>query len=239
MGGTETQIRSHAGRETRYYFCHRGIRFGSSDQVLPRHPSATTGADGEEASALQPVSTLKVLFRNRVLRSFVLPINRQDPPPAPVVEKLNAIDPAHEWLGIVRIVTRFVCAPNMRDLTELFDSPRDFLFVESSRPEISFHPGNVGIDIQNLRRKIDVVPSGIDCGWDQSCAGDKKRSLAVPIALLSGRSGDHVVGCGDNRFDRFDISRIRRSFRYLRHLPLLLRLASLPSYRFGTFQMLV
>ena len=43
--------------------------------MLPRYPSAAAGADGEEASALAQVSALKELFRNRVLRTFVLPID--------------------------------------------------------------------------------------------------------------------------------------------------------------------
>jgi len=156
--------------------------------MLPRYPSAAGGADGKEASALAQVSTLKVLFRNRVLRTLVLPVDRQDPPATSIVEQLNAVDPAHERLGIVRIVARLVCAPNMRDLAELFDSARDFLFVEPGRREKRFDPGNVGIDIQDLRRKIDIVPSGIDCRRDQTCAGNEKRSHAIPIALFAGRA---------------------------------------------------
>jgi len=55
----------------------------------------------------------------------VLPVDRQYPPAVSVVEKLNAIDPAHERLGIVRIVPRFIRAPDMRNLAELFDAARD------------------------------------------------------------------------------------------------------------------
>jgi hypothetical protein len=89
----------------------------------------------------------------------------------------------------------------MRDLAELFESPRDFLFVESGSRKLRFDPGNVGIDIQNLRRKSDIVPAGIDCGRDQSRAGNKKRSLPFPIALLPGRSGYHIVSRRDYRFN--------------------------------------
>src|SRR5207249_11176841 len=122
-------------------------------------------------------------------------------PAGPVIEKLNAINPAHEWLRIVRIVTRFIRAPDMRDLAELFDSPRDFLFVESGSREIRFDPGNVGIDIQNLRREIDIVPAGIDRRRDQTRAGNEKRSPPFPIALLAGRPGNYIVGRGDDCFD--------------------------------------
>src|SRR6266436_4939326 len=208
MGRTETQARSHARRETRHSFCRRCACFRSWHKMLPRYPSAAAGADGEEASALAQVSTLKVLFRNLVLRTFVLPIDRQDPPAVPVVEKLNAVDPAHERHGIAWIVARLVCAPNMRDFAELFDSPRDFLFVESGFLESLLGSCDEAFDIQHLRRKsasrtdssggeIDIVPSVIDCRRDQTCAGNEKRSHAIPIALFSGRARDRIIRRGD------------------------------------------
>ena len=169
--------------------------------MLPRYPSAAAGADGEEASALAQVSTLKVLFRNRVLRTFLLPVDRQDPPAVSVVEKLNAIDPAHEWLRIVRIVTRFIRAPDMRDLAELFDSPRDFLFVESGFLESLLGSCDEAFDIQYLRRNIDIVLAGVLRRWNQSCAGNEKRSHAIPIALFAGRARDRIICRGHNRFD--------------------------------------
>src|ERR1700738_366487 len=109
MGGAETQTRSHAGRETRHYLCHRSLCFGSGHKVFRERASATAGADGKEASTLAQVSTLKVLFRNRLLRTFVLPIDRQYPPATAVVEKLNAIYPADERGGVVWIVGRLLC----------------------------------------------------------------------------------------------------------------------------------
>ena len=180
--------------------------------MLPRYPSAAADADGEEASALAQVSTLKVLFRNLVLRTFVLPIDRQDPPATSIVEQLNAVDPAHERYGIARIVARLVCAPNMRDLAELFDSPRDFLFVESGFLESLLGSCDEAFDIQHLRRKsasrtdssggeIDIVLAGVLRRWNQSCAGNEKRSHAIPIALFPGRARDRIVSRGDNRFD--------------------------------------
>src|SRR2546428_8985765 len=107
--------------------------------MLSRYASASAGADGEEASALAQVSTLKVLFRNCVLRTFVLPVDRQDPPAACIVEKLNAIDPTHERRRIVRIVARLVCAPGMRNLAELFDAARDLFFIKTVLREKRFN----------------------------------------------------------------------------------------------------
>src|SRR6266581_1237723 len=180
MGRASAQISPHTRRETRHMFSDSCDSFRFWDKVLSWQASASAGADVQEAAALPQVSTLKVLFRNRVLRIFVLPVNRQNPPAASVIEKLNAIDPAHEWLGIVRIVTRFICAPDMRDLAELFDPTRDFLFIESGRREIRFDPGNVAIDIQNLRPKVaaighlSLVPRHCFCGRDQSRARNEK-----------------------------------------------------------------
>src|SRR5437660_1106072 len=201
MGRTETQARSHARRETRHLLRRRGGCFRTWHEMLPRYPSAAAGADGEETSALAQVSTLKVLFRNRVLRTFVLPVDRQDPPAVSVVEKLNAVDPAHERYGIARIVARLVCAPDMRDLAEPFDPSRDFLFVESGFLESLLGSCDEAFDIQHLRRKsairtdssrgeIDIVPSGVDCRRDQMRAGNEKRSHAIPVALFSGRARD-------------------------------------------------
>jgi hypothetical protein len=42
----------------------------------------------------------KVVVRERVERAFVLPIDAHNPPTLTVIEKLNAVDPAHEWLGV-------------------------------------------------------------------------------------------------------------------------------------------
>ena len=66
-----------------------------------------------------------------MLRALVLPVNRQDPPAFAVVEKLKAVDAAHERRGIACIVTRFVSAPNMSDSAKLFGAPRDFRFVKA------------------------------------------------------------------------------------------------------------
>src|SRR6266581_3268376 len=212
MGRTETQARSHARRETRHSFCRRCACFRSWHKMLPRYPSAAAGANGEEASALAQVSTLKVLFRNRVLRTFLLPVDRQDPPATPVVEKLNAIDPAHERYGIARIVARLICAPDMRDLAEPFDPSRHFLFVESGFLESLLGSCDEAFDIQHLRRKsairtdssrgeIDIVLAGVLRRWNQSCAGNEKRSHAIPIALFAGRARDRIICRGHNRFD--------------------------------------
>ena len=74
---------------------------------------------------------LEIFLRNRVLRALVLPVNGQDPPAFAVIEKLKAVDAAHERRGIAWIVTRFVRAPNVSDPAKLFGAPRDFCFVKT------------------------------------------------------------------------------------------------------------
>ena len=106
---------------------------------------------------------LEIFLRNRVLSALVLPVDRQDPPAFAVVKELKTVDAAHERRGIVRIVARFVRAPNVRDPAKLFGVPRDFRFVKTGFQK-RFCPRDVSFDIQNLRLKIDIVPSRHACG---------------------------------------------------------------------------
>ena len=90
---------------------------------------------------------------------LVLPVDRQDPPAVAIIEELKAVDPAHERLRVARIVTRFVSAPNVSNPAKLFGSPGDLLF-EKAFVKKWFYPRDVTFDIQYLRLKIDIVPSG-------------------------------------------------------------------------------
>jgi len=45
----------------------------------------------------------------------LLPVDVHDPPAFSVVEKLNAVDAAHERFGIVLVVARLINAPDMGD----------------------------------------------------------------------------------------------------------------------------
>ncbi len=76
-------------------------------------------------------TTLNIPVGERVERALVLPVNTHNPPTPSVVEKLNAIDPAHERFSVARVVTRFVRAPDVSDTAELFGATRNFFFVES------------------------------------------------------------------------------------------------------------
>src|SRR5437762_1787091 len=52
-------------------------------------------------------------------------------------------------------------------------SPLDFFFVESPFLNERSHARDVALDIEHLRRKINIVPSGFDGSWNQACAGKK------------------------------------------------------------------
>src|ERR1700730_14353030 len=99
---------------------------------------------------------LQIFFRNRLRGILVLPVDRQNPPALAIVEKLNAVDSAHKRLRILWIVARLVCAPHVRDLTELLNTTLDFLFVESVFLESRFSSRDEAFDIQDLRRKFDL-----------------------------------------------------------------------------------
>jgi len=135
--------------------------------MLPRHASAAGRPNQQRPRARKEGTTLKILVGERVERAFVLPINAHNPPTTAVIEKLDAVNSAHKWLSVARVVTRFVCAPNVRNLPELFDAPGDFLFVETLSLDERFDTCDVTLDVEDLRRKIDIVVSaGFDGGWE-------------------------------------------------------------------------
>ena len=136
----------------------------------------------------------------------MLPVNSHDPPTTTVVEQLNAVDPTHKRFVIVRIVARLVRAPDMRNVAEPLGATRNFLFEKSVLLKIRFHTRNVSVDIQNLRRKIDILLPGLLRDWNQTRAGNKQRALPMPIALLTSRSGNYFISCGDDGVDRRDIT---------------------------------
>src|SRR5207247_10991622 len=75
--------------------------------MLPRHASAASGPNQQRPRARKEGTTLKIPVGERVNRAFVLPINAHNPPTTAVIEKLNAVHPAHERFGIVRVVAGF------------------------------------------------------------------------------------------------------------------------------------
>ncbi len=89
-----------------------------------------------------------------MLRTFVLPIDGDDPPATAAVEQLDAIDPPHERFGIIYVVARFVRAPDMRDMSELFGAPRNFALKESVLLQEIPDARDEAVDIQHVRRDL-------------------------------------------------------------------------------------
>ena len=155
-------------------------------------------------TVVAPKVWLEIFLRDFVLSALVLPVNRKNPPAFAVIKKLKAVDAAHEWCGIAWIVTRFVRAPNVSDPAKLFGAPRDFCFVKTLLKKW-FCSRDILFDIQHLRLKIDVVSSRDARSGHDSRAGIKQGPLAIPVAFLSSRSGDHVIRRSDDCVDRLDV----------------------------------
>lgn len=97
-----------------------------------------------------------------MLCTFVLPIDGNDPPTTAIIKELDTVDPAHKRFGIFRGMTRFVRAPEMRDMPELFGAPRNLFFEKSVLLGVRGGPSNEGLDIEHLRRDFLF---GTRCAW--------------------------------------------------------------------------
>ena len=83
----------------------------SSPKAAPENERKSAGRisarfvapDGEKARERTQGAPLEILLGQRLLGAFVLPIDRQHPPTLSIMEKLDAVDPAHEGLEIARI----------------------------------------------------------------------------------------------------------------------------------------
>jgi hypothetical protein len=95
----------------------------------------------------------------------------------------------------------------MGNPAKLFGAPRDFCFVKALLKKW-LRPRDILFDIQHLRLKIDVVSSRDAGSGHYSRAGVKQGPLAIPVALLSSRPGDHVIRSGDDCVDRVNIGGI-------------------------------
>src|SRR5256885_9049593 len=124
MGGAAPQTCPHSRGKTGHQFCDRGIVTRFQHEMLPGRASANADAAGEKARPQN--SALKISFRQRLPRAFVLPVDRQNPPAPSVVEQLNAVDPAHKRLRGTPIVTRIISAPDACDLGGVVDPAAAF-----------------------------------------------------------------------------------------------------------------
>src|SRR5438132_12578856 len=101
------------------------------------------------------------------------------------MKQLNAVYPTHERLCVAGIMTRFICAPDMREVAKVLDAPRDFLFVEAVLFKNRFGSRNESIYVQNIRCELDIIASCLCCGGNSATACNGERAHRIPITLLS------------------------------------------------------
>src|SRR6185503_16956785 len=85
------------------------------------------------------------------------------------------------------------------DVAEDFCLSRYLLFEEALLLEDSITTAHVVLDPQYTR---SVFSRRSMSGGNQTCAGMKQRTHAVPITFFSGGPGDHVVDSCNNRIHR-------------------------------------
>src|SRR6476620_10125203 len=103
---------------------------------------------------------------------------------------------------------RFVRAPDVGDLSELFRPPCDLRFVKTSLGENRLNPFDVALDVEEERRQIDVVSPGNGGRRNTTRARPKERAFAFPVPWFSGRAGDNVVSRVDDGVDRREVVEI-------------------------------
>src|ERR1700730_17452836 len=75
--------------------------------------------------------------RQRILRPFFLPVNREDPPARSIGKQLKAVNSPGKRLNVLRIMSRFVGAKRMQNIAPLFSVPRNFFFREAIRFKVN------------------------------------------------------------------------------------------------------
>src|SRR5207245_38273 len=155
---------------------------------------------------------VQVLVRDRRLGRFALPVNRYDPPAFAVVEQLNAVDSAREWLARL-LVAGLVGAEHLGNVAVLFHTSGDFALEKSFFVEEWLRPRDVVVHGQDAG---SYVASGLLGGRDQPCAGHKERAHPVPVALLTGSAGDDVIEGGHDAVHRADVFWLRGRCGWLR-----------------------
>src|SRR2546421_7415431 len=121
------------------------------DVNLALKAGAPSGSAAETVCFRLRLASSQILFGNWILYALLLPIDIYDPPAIAVVKQLYAIDSAHERFRIVFAVTRFIRAPDVSDVSELFGATRNFFFEKSVLGKIRFHACDETFYVQDLR----------------------------------------------------------------------------------------
>ncbi len=146
------EVRAFAGHgvDARLFLDSVAPAFSHRKGQVRRIPNRTGSAYESDIGRWLPD---KIFFRNWILCTFLLPIDVYDPPASAIVKQLDAVNSARERLRIVRVMTRFIDAPDVSDVSELFSASGNFLFERSVLGNIRFHAGDESIYVQHLRCK--------------------------------------------------------------------------------------
>src|SRR5262249_47570470 len=80
-------------------------------------------------------NSLHRFFRQRVVRPLHVPQNTEYPPPFPIIEQLNTVDPSLERLRAWRM-PRFVTAEHLRDIPIALHSVHNRVLIKGLALEI-------------------------------------------------------------------------------------------------------
>src|SRR5229473_8501366 len=150
------------------------------------------------------------LFGDRIFSSLGLPENGDHPPARPIEKQLKTVDAAGKR-RLLRIVPRFVRAEHLHNIAVALHSPRRLFFVKAFFLKERSSARDVFIRRHGARKKAAAV--FFRPGWNEPRPGQTKRAEAVPIASLSRRARDHLVGSREDRFGGGYVSRLRRWWR--------------------------
>ena len=97
------------------------------------------------------LASLQIFFGNWIRYAFLLPKDIYDPPTVAIVKQLDGVNSAAERFRIVFVMTRFIRAPDMSDVSELFGAPGNFFFEKSVLGKIRFHACDETFYVEYLR----------------------------------------------------------------------------------------
>src|SRR5438445_214073 len=184
--------------------------------LLPSRPTAARARRvTHDVRAVEPAIHLRQILRwDGMLRVLVEPDRRRDPPPRPVPEQLDAVDPAsHD--GSLRRAPLLVGAERMHDVAVFSRDAVDLLLEEA----VAHKPRVRVIDERLVVHDRRVRSALAHPGRHEPHARDVERAVPRPLAGLSRGSRNHLVEGLDDAVDGGDVLRPGRERRHGDVLP--------------------
>lgn len=151
-----------------------------------------------------PRRSWQVLCGDRRGRRLAVPKDGDDPVAVAVLEHLDGIDAALEWLAIFR-VAGFVGGEDVHDVAEALGG-----VVDAALEEALFERrrGALLVLLRCIYGDVGAVSSLVMAGGDEPRIRNEEGAEALPVAWLPGRAGDDVVERGEDGVDGGDVSGI-------------------------------